>query len=175
VKSRRTRLILVAGGAASGKSVKALKLAGRSAPRGFIATGQPLDEEMAARIRRHQASRGSGWETAEVPIDVAKWVRENQGRYRTLVLDCLTLWVSNLSASGVPESEVLRLVDELLDAVRCMRGRVVMVTNELGMGIVPVDPATRQFRNLAGQVNQLIAQEADEVHLVICGLSVRLK
>lgn len=175
VSRRRGRLILVIGGSASGKSVKALELAGRVSPRVFVATGRPLDSEMAERIRRHQASRGTGWKTEEVPIDLVEWFDENRGQYRTVVLDCITLWLSNLRGKGVPKHEIPGLVTALLHAMRGMKSRVVIVTNELGMGLVPFDPDTRRFRDLAGKANQQLAQEADEVHLVVTGLSVRLK
>src|SRR3977135_1834597 len=91
----RSRLILVLGGAASGKSQAALDLAGQTGPRAFVATGQALDREMKARIKRHQAIRSSDWMTAEVPTDVTKWCSENGKHYQAIVLDCLTLWLSN--------------------------------------------------------------------------------
>jgi adenosylcobinamide kinase/adenosylcobinamide-phosphate guanylyltransferase len=169
------RLLFVTGGAASGKSRRALELAGEALPRAFVATGQPLDDEMAERIRRHRVERGTDWETAEVPIDLARWFDENQGRYRSVVLDCTTLWLSNLLERGVPDAEVPRLVEELLQAVRRMDGTVVIVGNELGMGLVPMEKAARRFRDVAGMVNQRIAQEADAVYFAVSGLLMPLK
>jgi adenosylcobinamide kinase / adenosylcobinamide-phosphate guanylyltransferase len=172
---RGSRLTLVIGGGASGKSAKALELAGRSRPRIFVATGQPLDKEMAGRIRRHQAERGAGWETAEVPIELTAWFEKHQGRYRVIVLDCMTLWLSNLLGSGVPESEIPDCVKNLLQAIHGARSRVIIVANELGMGVVPFDPETRRFRDLAGQVNQQVARAADRVYLVASGCSIQMK
>ncbi|MDQ6735234.1 MAG: bifunctional adenosylcobinamide kinase/adenosylcobinamide-phosphate guanylyltransferase [Nitrospirota bacterium] len=169
------RLTLVIGGGASGKSAKALELAGRSSPRMFVATGQPLDKEMAGRIRRHQASRGAGWETAEVPMELTAWFEEHGGRYRVIVLDCMTLWLSNLLGSGVPDSDISDRVNDLLQAIHRMRSRVIVVTNELGMGVVPFDPETRRFRDLAGHVNQQVARAADRVYFVVSGCSVQVK
>jgi adenosylcobinamide kinase/adenosylcobinamide-phosphate guanylyltransferase len=163
------------GGAASGKSAKALELAGTGTPRTFLATGQPLDDEMARRIRRHRMARGPGWDTAEVPVDLTDWFVKQGPRYRVIILDCLTLWLSNLREQGVPDTQVSRLTETLLQAMRSTNGRIVIVTNELGMGLVPMDASARGFRDLAGSVNQQVAQEADEVHLVVSGLAVRLK
>jgi adenosylcobinamide kinase / adenosylcobinamide-phosphate guanylyltransferase len=170
-----SRLTLVIGGGASGKSAKALQLAGRSRPRIFVATGQSLDEEMAARIRRHQAERGAGWDTAEVPMELAAWFEDHRDRYRVIVLDCMTLWLSNLLGSGVPDSDIPDRVSGLLKAIHAMQSRVIVVTNELGMGMVPFDPETRRFRDLAGHVNQQFAQAADRVYFVVSGCSVQVK
>lgn len=172
---RGSRLTLVIGGGASGKSAKALELAGRSCPRIFVATGQPLDKEMAGRIRRHQAERGTGWETAEVPMELAAWFEKNQGRYRVILLDCMTLWLSNLLGSGVSEYEISDCVKNLLQAIHGTRSRVIIVANELGMGIVPFDPETRRFRDLAGHVNQQVARAADRVYFVVSGCSIQMK
>lgn len=179
-RASRGRVILVLGGAASGKSAFALKLAERGArrtrgPQAFVATGQPLDAEMAEKIRRHRLSRGAEWETAEVPVELADWFESKAARYRTIVLDCLTLWLTNLQGRGVKEGQIPGLVAALLQAIRRSRARVVIVTNELGMGLVPCDARSRRFRELAGRVNQQVAAEADEVYLVVGGLPVRLK
>src|SRR5207247_2505875 len=97
----RGRLVLLTGGASSGKSTAALHLAGKTGRRAFVATGQPLDDEMAERIARHQASRGSSWETVEVPVDVAGWFRSKGKAYDEVILDCITLWLSNLRDQGI--------------------------------------------------------------------------
>lgn len=172
---RRSRLILVLGGAASGKSQAALNLAGGTLPRAFVATGQALDREMDERISRHRATRSSDWETAEVPIDLAGWFQGQGPRYRTIVVDCLTLWLSNLQGTRVPAAVIVDRVDELLDTVRITPARVVLVSNELGLGLVPMSRAGRRFRDLAGKVHQQIAAGADEVHLVVAGQALRVK
>jgi adenosylcobinamide kinase/adenosylcobinamide-phosphate guanylyltransferase len=163
------------GGAASGKSQVALDLAGQVGPRAFVATGQALDREMKVRIERHQATRSSDWETAEVPADLAKWFIDNSNSYQTIVLDCLTLWLSNLQGQRQRDVAVYKATADLLHTIRATRARVVIVSNELGLGLVPATKAVRAFRDLAGRVNQQVAAEADEVYLTISGLPVRLK
>jgi adenosylcobinamide kinase/adenosylcobinamide-phosphate guanylyltransferase len=171
----RSKLILVLGGAASGKSQAALDLAGQVGPRAFVATGQALDREMKARIERHQANRSSDWETVEVPEDLAIWFSKNSHRYQTIVLDCLTLWLSNLRGHRLSDLAVSEATADLLYAVRTTGARVVIVSNELGLGLVPATKAVRAFRDLAGRVNQQVVAEADEVYLTISGLPLRLK
>ena len=171
----RSKLILVLGGAASGKSQAALDLAGQVGPRAFVATGQALDREMAARIERHQATRSADWETVEVPSHLALWFSENGQNYQTIVLDCLTLWLSNLRRRRRRDMAVSEATADLLRAIRTTRARVVIVSNELGLGLVPATKAVRAFRDLAGRVNQQVAAEADEVYLTITGLPLRLK
>ena len=176
---RRGQLILVIGGASSGKSTVALDLAGKDRARGtkriFVATGQPLDDEMAEKIARHRAARGAGWVTEEVPVDLAGWFEKHGQCFRTIVLDCLTLWLSNLRERGIPDTQVSQLVASLLQAMRQSLARVVVVTNELGLGLVPQEASARRFRDSGGQLNQQVAEEADEVHFVISGVPVRIK
>lgn len=176
-KSRKGRstLILVLGGAASGKSQAALDLAGEAGPRAFVATGQALDREMRVRIERHQATRSSDWETAEVPADLAEWFSANHTCYQVIVLDCLTLWLSNLKGQKLHDGAVFDATDDLLQAIRATKARVVIVSNELGLGLVPATKNVRAFRDLAGRVNQQVAAEADEVYLIVSGLPLRLK
>jgi len=171
----RSKLILVLGGAASGKSQAALDLAGQVGPKAFVATGEALDREMAVRIDRHRATRASDWMTAEVPCDIAEWFNKNTSYYQTIVLDCLTLWLSNLHGRGLNDLAITNATEDLLHAIRATRARVVVVSNELGLGLVPATKAVRAFRDLAGRVNQQVAAEADEVYLTISGLPLRLK
>lgn len=177
-RRRQARLTLVLGGASSGKSAVGLQVAARSAsgkPSAFVATAQALDAEMAEKIRRHQSSRSRTWETHEVPVDVVAWFQKHGAAYRTIILDCVTLWLHNLLAQGFGDAEVLQLMRDLLHAMRATRAGVVVISNELGLGLVPVEPAARRFRDLAGQVNQCIAAEADEAYFVMSGLPVRIK
>jgi len=170
-----SKLILVLGGAASGKSQAALDLAGETAPKAFVATGQGLDPEMVERIRRHQASRAGDWHTAEVPVDLTGWFRDHGPRYRTIVVDCLTLWLSNLQGRSVPDAAIPDRAGELVEAIRVTPARVVLVSNELGLGLVPVSRGGRRFRDLAGKVHQQIAKKADEVHFILAGQALRVK
>jgi len=169
------KLILVLGGAASGKSQAALDAAGHARPKAFVATGQALDREMAERIARHRTARSADWTTVEVPVELAAWFRRHGNGYRTIVLDCLTLWLSNLRGRRVRDANVSGRVIDLLDAIRSTTARVVVVSNELGLGLVPAGKSVRSFRDLAGRVNQQVAAEADEVYLVVSGLSLCLK
>ena len=175
--ARRTkgRILLVLGGASSGKSETALRLAGASRPRAFVATGQALDGEMAARIARHQSERTQDWDTIEEPINVEAWIAKHGSQYRTILFDCVTLWLSNLVGISLNEQNILARTGALLEAMRTVGSRVVIVSNELGLGLVPAEPHTREFRDMAGRVNQQIAAEADEVHFVVSGIPIRLK
>jgi adenosylcobinamide kinase/adenosylcobinamide-phosphate guanylyltransferase len=175
VRNGRGKLILVLGGAASGKSQVALDLAGQVGPRAFVATGQALDLEMKARIERHQATRASDWVTAEVPTDVAKWCMDNGKSYHVIVIDCLTLWLNNIKGPRLPDIAVFEATAGMLQAIRATGALVVIVSNELGLGLVPATKAVRAFRDLAGRVNQQVAAEADEVYLTISGLPMRVK
>jgi adenosylcobinamide kinase/adenosylcobinamide-phosphate guanylyltransferase len=174
-RKERSKLILVLGGAASGKSQAALDLAGQRGPRAFVATGQALDREMKVRIQRHQATRSSDWETAEVPTDIGAWIRKNSMNYQLIVIDCLTLWLSNLKGRRLRDSAISDATVDLLQAIRRAKACVVVVSNELGLGLVPATKTVRAFRDLAGRINQQVAAEADEVYLVVSGLPLRLK
>ncbi|WHZ15085.1 MAG: adenosylcobinamide kinase/ Adenosylcobinamide-phosphate guanylyltransferase [Nitrospira sp.] len=173
--NKRSRLVLVLGGASSGKSQAALELAGRSGPKAFVATGEALDGEMADRIKRHRATRSAEWVTAEVPRELAAWFRSEGKAYRTIVVDCLTLWLSNLCGRRITDKDITEPVDDLLQAIRAVPARVVLVSNELGFGLVPANRSARAFRDLAGGVNQQVADAADEVYVVISGQSLKLK
>jgi adenosylcobinamide kinase / adenosylcobinamide-phosphate guanylyltransferase len=174
-RKERSKLILVLGGAASGKSQATLDLAGEKGPRAFVATGQALDREMKVRIERHQATRSSDWETVEIPTDIGIWFSENGNKYQSIAIDCLTLWLSNLKGQNLRDSAIADATADLLLAIRGTKARVVVVSNELGLGLVPVTKTARAFRDLAGRINQQVAAEADEVYLVVSGLPLRLK
>ncbi len=160
-------LVLLLGGAKSGKSRHAQNLAGPFAT--LIATAEARDDEMAERIARHRAERPPTWETLEEPLDLVGALAK--ARYPTVVVDCLTLWVSNLLEKGLdPLEEARRALEALLHSGK----RVIAVTNEVGMGIVPAHPLARRYRDLLGEVNALFAREAEEVYLVVAGRALRL-
>ncbi|MBO1438256.1 bifunctional adenosylcobinamide kinase/adenosylcobinamide-phosphate guanylyltransferase [Meiothermus sp. CFH 77666] len=166
------RLILVTGGARAGKSAFAQEWAQAlgDGQVSFIATAQALDDEMRQRIARHQAERPPGWETLEEPLEVPYTLSQAQGR--VVLLDCLTLWVSNLMLA---EREVLPEVENLL-AARAETGKTLLVvTNEVGMGIVPDNTLARRYRDLLGAANRRIAEEADVVYLLVAGIPLKLK
>ena len=170
-----SKLIFVLGGARSGKSSFALQLGKAISPRAFVATGEPFDQEMAGRIRKHQRSRGRGWVTIEVSTKIADWLTKKGAAYPSIVVDCLTLWLNNLLRAKVRPSQVSSYVRALIRAVRACSGQVIVVSNELGLGLVPGDAGSRSFRDVAGRMNQLVAAEADEVYFLVSGLPLRLK
>jgi adenosylcobinamide kinase/adenosylcobinamide-phosphate guanylyltransferase len=181
-----SRIILVTGGARSGKSTFALKMA-ESIPgeRLFIATAEALDEEMAGRIEEHKRGRGSHWATVEEPIAVPTIVGREKG-YGVILLDCLTIWLSNLlhkqsgrsgegSTSEVVLTAITGEIDSFIGACNESNATVIVVSNEVGMGIVPEHPLARQFRDIAGVASQRIAEAADEVYLLVSGIGMRIK
>lgn len=176
------KIILVTGGARSGKSSYALGL-GRAmpGPRVFIATCPVTDDEMERRIEKHRRERGGGeWETVEEGTDLAGAIRGAEGA-AVIVVDCLTLWVNNLiyeaekESREVTEEEVAALSAEVIGACRDVSGTVIFVTNEVGMGIVPGDGVSRRYRDLVGRCNQTIAAGADAAALVVCGIATIIK
>ena len=175
----RSHLVFIVGGASSGKSEAALRLAanglGKAAPRAFVATGEGLDEEMAMKIAKHRQLRSSVWVTAEVPLKLTAWINEEGRKYRVILVDCLTMWLSNQCERGAKDENILEAVSSLLRAIRRIAARVVVVSNELGLGLVPVDARSRRFRELAGEANRLIAQEADDAYFVVSGMLLSLK
>ena len=136
-RRRRAHVVFIVGGASSGKSEAALRLAAKgidkAAPRAFVATGEGLDEEMTMKIARHRQSRSSLWVTAEVPLDLSTWFKEQGRNYRVVLVDCLTMWLSNHIERGTKEREILEEIRSLLRLIRQIGGRVVLVSNELGM------------------------------------------
>jgi adenosylcobinamide kinase/adenosylcobinamide-phosphate guanylyltransferase len=166
-------LVLIGGGSRSGKSRFALEYArGCAEPRAFVATAQALDEEMRERARWHRLERGHEFDTIEEPLALAAAVADAATRFRTVVVDCLTLWLSNVMLAGgdvLPEAE--RLLREAADA----SANVLLVTNEVGCGIVPENELARRFRDEAGRLNQRAAAAAREVYWMAFGIPVRVK
>lgn len=166
-------MIFICGGARSGKSRKALELALAIEERpAFIATGEALDGEMAERIARHRAERGGRFETVEAPRDVAAALSSLAAR-KAIVVDCLTLWLSNvmLPEDLDVEAECARLAGAL---ERCP-ATVIVVSNEVGCGIVPENALARRFRDEMGRLNTRIAALAEEVYWMVCGCELRMK
>lgn len=167
------KTVLVLGGARSGKSVFAEGLAGRSRLEAvYLATGRPFDGEMETRIAAHRARRGDAWRTVEAPVDLVGALAANCAADRIVLVDCLTLWVTNLMLADMPMEPAFSAFTELMPK---LAGPAIFVSNEVGLGIVPDNAMARAFRDHAGQLNQMVAAAADEVHFIAAGLPLKLK
>ena len=166
---------LILGGARSGKSRHAVALArstGRAA--GFLATARP-DRDMRERIERHRAERPAGWVTVEEPIDVVAACRRLRRHAEVIIVDCLTVWISNLLAEGATDAAALGAADGLAALIGERLASLVIVTNEVGQGVHPATAIGIRFRDVLGEVNQRVAAAADRVTLMVAGLAVDLK
>jgi len=176
------RLILILGGARSGKSAYAQEMAKRlsQGEQGvvYIATAAAGDEEMGERIARHRAARPPSWKTIEARHNIAKVVEEIGEEGQVIILDCLTLLISNLmvdKGETTVEEDILGEVESLLQAAKGGKSHLIVVSNEVGLGVVPATKVGRHFRDIAGRANQLVAREADEVYLMWAGIATRVK
>jgi len=170
------KIIFITGGVRSGKSQFALELAqkfpGRKA---YLATAQPLDREMAERIRRHKGNRPRDWQTLEEPLRVSAILGEKGDHFGLILIDCLTLWISNGLTAHWTEKKFLQEAERLCKACRDTRCSLIIVSNEVGLGIVPDNPSARMFRDLSGLIHQKVAQQADEVYFMVAGIPLQLK
>jgi adenosylcobinamide kinase / adenosylcobinamide-phosphate guanylyltransferase len=168
-----TRHYLVLGGARSGKSRHAEDLArSHQGERIYIATAEPGDEEMRARIALHRERRGVGWRTVEEPLRLMDVLKRECGAGRVALLDCLTFWISNLMLQG---EKVEPAIGQLCELVPRLEGTLVVVSNEVGLGIVPDNELARRYRDEAGFANQQLAAVCDEVVFMLAGLPLKLK
>lgn len=166
-------ITLVIGGARSGKSRFAEGLVlGSGLKPVYVATGRAFDEEMSERISVHRDRRGPQWETVEEPLALADAIQQSAHPGRAILIDCMTLWVTNLMMA---KANVARETSALADALRAAGVPIVLVTNEVGLGIVPDNRMARDFRDLAGEVNQRMGQLADEAWFIAAGLPLQLK
>ena len=172
-------LTLVLGGVRAGKSSYAQRLAADGKRVLFVATAEAGDQEMADRIRAHRESRPADWDTLEEPVDLAAALSPIVDRYDTVLLDCLTLWVSNLLLKGpdphATRGDVLPAARKLLELYRRGDASWIVVSNEVGLGVVPPTELGRVFADELGRVNQLVAAEADDVHFMAAGLPLSMK
>ncbi|MDO4246415.1 MAG: bifunctional adenosylcobinamide kinase/adenosylcobinamide-phosphate guanylyltransferase [Deinococcus sp.] len=167
-------LIFVTGGARSGKSSYAERLAaGTGQAVTYLATAQAFDHEMRERIGRHRADRPAEWITVEEPLNVVQAVQDAQTP--TLLLDCLSVWVGNLMHFEQTDEQILAQADALAQAARSRPGTTIFVTNEVGFGIVPDNALARRYRDVLGWVNQRAAAASTEAYLVASGLPLKLK
>lgn len=183
------RIVLVTGGSRSGKSALAEQILQAFDDVLYVATAVPFDDEMRARVDAHRARRNAAWKTLEAYRDLGDRIGDARGVMRNVMIDCVTVMVSNLmvldaaidwdrahAADVAPvAATVRRETDRLLAALAAVPGTAVVVTGEVGMGIVPATPLGRHYRDLAGEANQRIAAVADEVYLVVSGIPVKIK
>jgi adenosylcobinamide kinase/adenosylcobinamide-phosphate guanylyltransferase len=192
-----SELIFILGGARSGKSSFALKLAESITPpptsphkggrtkvggkRLYIATAEAMDKEMEETIKKHKKARGNNWTTIEEPIKIVDIIKKNK-KHNVILLDCLTLWISNLmrkeargNGQRATGRRTMQAITELISACKDAKASIIIVSNEVGLGIVPDNPLARQFRDIAGFANQKIADAADEVYFMVSGIPLKIK
>jgi adenosylcobinamide kinase/adenosylcobinamide-phosphate guanylyltransferase len=166
-------VVFILGGARSGKSAFAENLAvDTGLVRHYIATGRAWDEEMTARIAHHQKARGPDWVTHEEPLDLAECLRSLNNGSNVVLVDCLTLWLTNLMLDN---RDVAAMGALLVDTLKALTARVVLVSNEVGLGIVPENRMARDFRDHAGRLHQQVAAIATEVYFIAAGLPLKMK
>lgn len=175
------KVVLISGGARCGKSAFALKLASErsSLEKLFIATAVVFDDEMSLRVEKHKQERGSEWKTIESPYDLPKTVG-NLPSQTVAVVDCLSVWLGNIWYKHGSDDQTLSLhINNLHTSIQNWEtgncGEIILVTNEVGWGIIPSDAATRRYRDWAGRLNQHIGKIASEVYLCVCGIPMRIK
>ncbi|MCH2205457.1 MAG: bifunctional adenosylcobinamide kinase/adenosylcobinamide-phosphate guanylyltransferase [Lentisphaerales bacterium] len=174
-------IFLITGGCRSGKSSYSEKLAlNLPGPHVYLATSPCLDDDMMNRIARHKRDRaGQGWQTVEEEINIAEQISKNDGA--TILIDCLTLWINNLmwqaeqAGKEISEDDMIVKAEDLVAACQKISGNVVMVTNETGMGIMPINRQARIFADLSGRCNQIIAKAAKKATFMVSGLPMELK
>jgi adenosylcobinamide kinase/adenosylcobinamide-phosphate guanylyltransferase len=163
---------LILGGARSGKTRRGLAIAGVAPSPVYVATAEARDDEMRDRIARHRAERGPHWRAIEVPHDLCAVIEQYGTKEGVILVDCLTLWLSNLMEAGLPEDVETEKLLQVLDRCTCT---IVFISNEVGLGIVPDNAPSRRFRDAQGRLNQVIAATADHVEFIAAGLPLTLK
>ena len=166
-------ITFIIGGARSGKSSFALqKASALPGSKAYIATAQALDNEMRERIEKHKKERPEEWMTFEEPLNISALIKDIQDKHDVILLDCLTLWLSNLMLNNLDLEKEIDLFCSSLFTVHCS---LFIVSNEVGMGIVPDNELSRRFRDLSGYLNRKVAEIADEVYLVTAGIPIKIK
>lgn len=169
-------LTLIFGGAKSGKTDFAVSMGNKvEGKKIYIATADILDEEMEYKAKRHRETRGREWHTIEESIEVDRILLSLRNECSVVLLDCVTLWLSNITCNDIKEEAVLSKIDSMLIAADCIDYKLIIVSNELGMGIVPDNRMARIFRDISGKANQMIANRAKDVYFVTAGIPVKIK
>jgi len=170
-------LIFIVGGCRSGKSTYAMQTAEKvpAEQKIFIATCVPQDDEMKQRVARHQRERSQNWVTVEAPLDLPETILQNNRKADVILIDCLTLWVSNLLIEIGDENKIEDTISQLIKALEKATCPIVLVSNEVGTGIVPENKLARQYRDIIGLVNQTVAKTASKVIWMVAGIPVTVK
>jgi adenosylcobinamide kinase/adenosylcobinamide-phosphate guanylyltransferase len=170
------KMILITGGCRSGKSRFALDYSNQHfSKKLYLATCEALDEEMAQRIEHHKKMRGPEWQTIEEPIEIVNKITRYGDEADVILLDCITLWLSNLLMRRKDDPEIMEEISRFIDTIKKKQTSLILVSNEVGLGIVPVDPLGRRFRDLSGMANQKIAEVVNTVILMVSGIPIFLK
>jgi len=171
------KITFILGGARSGKSSFAVKLAAENSGKtAFIATCEPLDQEMRKRIELHKQKRPREWQTFEAPYDIAAVLKNISGKFKIIIIDCLTLLVSNLMLKGDKnDAEIEKEIHRIILLLKQSGSDSIIVSNEVGLGIIPQNELGRSFRDTAGRINQLVAKEADDAFFLISGIPWKIK
>lgn len=177
MKETPKETVFVLGGCRSGKSRHALEISEGfpGSPQIFVATCLPHDAEMQQRVARHRRERGRHWQTVETPSLLPEAIVDNSRRAAVLLVDCLTLWISNLLMADGDTAKIQQRIADLVEAIRSANCPLVLVSNEVGAGIVPENQLARQFRDLVGSANQTVAGQAQRVIWMVAGIPVTVK
>ncbi len=168
------KITFILGGARSGKSSYALELAEKYKQVAFIATCKALDKEMEQRIKLHQKSRPKHWQTLEEDKDIIFALKKAGTKFDCIIIDCLTLLISNLILSGCSQEVIKDKINKSILHLTKLKGRVIIVSNEVGLGIVPNSKLGRDFRDIAGKINQIVAKNSTEVFFMLSGIPVKV-
>lgn len=170
------KTLLITGGCRSGKSCFALDYANHHfTNRLYLATSQTLDEEMKERVKEHQKQRDMDWRTVEEPLAIAEAITREARNTDVMLIDCVTMWLSNLLLQNIPQEEIMNSVEVFTEMIQKASCSFILVTNEVGAGIVPDNRLARTFRDLVGTTNQKLAGCVDEVYWLVAGVPVRIK
>ncbi|MFH0791418.1 MAG: bifunctional adenosylcobinamide kinase/adenosylcobinamide-phosphate guanylyltransferase [Candidatus Omnitrophota bacterium] len=170
------KITFILGGARSGKSNYALKIAKENGKKvAFIATCKPQDLEMKQRIRQHKKIRPAHWQTYENYKDILRLLEKIGAKFDTILIDCLTLLVSDLMLNGFKESAIKNEINKLLKMLGQINAQSIIVSNEVGLGIIPENKLAREFRDIAGRMNQIVADKADNLYFLVSGIALKIK